>query len=1145
MSPNTLDINNDNTYNLDAQNPYPGLHSFREKDKNYFFGRKNEIDEILSRIQKNVLTVVFGKSGIGKTSLIQAGIIPKLRENFYLPIYIQTRFDGNDKNSPREQVKAFIETKIKEVDKKAISIEDLTLWEYFHKVQIFGGLIKPLLMFDQFEEIFKMGKDTQKRINPLIIEIGDLVQDWMPVAVQEKFKNKSIPYPDKEPSYRVIFSLREDYLAQLMNLYQYMPSIVNGHYHYRVLQMRGKDAVKAVLEPGKEIIKDQKVVIEIVKKIPESKDTDYFPYEIQKDSWESKKIEPFLLSLFCYQVNEKRKELEVDKISSELVKDFTVEDIVKNYYEKTIKQFDPTIKIAIEDKLLTPEGERKLQDTNSIKKEYNIQEDDFEKLVDKRIIRKERRNNIDYVELIHDVLALILKEIREKRRAEKKLEEKNIKTVYKITSIVLIILLTLLMILFYQSIRVSEQYENVRELKVASEVLVELHKDNTRAVRIAQEAYKMGLHGPQEYTYQSLAVAGYSSFEKPFYITSVKHNGPIYTAVFSPDGNFILTASDDSTAKVWNLKGECVTNLNKHKERIMSAVFSSKDRYILTASWDKKAKLWDRQGRFKADLEHKGIVGSAMFSHDGTRIVTASRDGTAKLWDIEGILLKELNHNTSVASAVFSPDDKRILTASWDKTAKLWDWDGNLIKELKHESAVSSGVFSPDGKRILTASWDKKARMWDREGNLLKELEHNSAVTSVAFSPDSSQMLTATRDGITKLWDLEGKQIAKLDKHTDEIASAVFSPDGTRILTASSDKTTKLWDIDGNLLVDMKKFEGKVNSVVFSTDGRRFLTACEDGTATLWTLETPLLIELNKHKGDVNKAVFSPVSDDKWILTASGDHTAKLWDIKGNLLKTLNHSDVVTSAEFSPDGKKILTASWDRTVKLWDLERNTKAKPRVFKHNNFVSSAIFSPDGRLILTALVDGTVNLRDIEGNTLAELDKHTDMVTSAVFSPDGHRILTASIDGTVKLWNREGHFLEDMTFKGRVTTAVFSPRGDRILTACEDGTARVWTLEGSERLKLRHDGPVSYAEFSPNGRRIVTASEDGTAKLWNLKGNLLADLNKHKSAVTYAAFSPDDRQIVTASKDDTAKIWYTPESIYEWLEGSNIAKLSKEDK
>ncbi|MFC2140780.1 WD40 repeat domain-containing protein [Acidobacteriota bacterium] len=120
-------------------------------------------------------------------------------------------------------------------------------------------------------------------------------------------------------------------------------------------------------------------------------------------------------------------------------------------------------------------------------------------------------------------------------------------------------------------------------------------------------------------------------------------------------------------------------------DRVYSAVFSPDGTRILTASRDKTAKLWDLKGNLLADLnKHTDWVYAAIFSPDGTRILTASRDKTAKLWDLKGNLLADLNkHTLWVNSAVFSPDGKRILTASGDGTAKLWYTPEAIIEWLK------------------------------------------------------------------------------------------------------------------------------------------------------------------------------------------------------------------------------------------------------------------------------------------------------------------------------------------------------------------------------------------------------------------------------------------------------------------------------
>jgi WD40 repeat protein len=174
-------------------------------------------------------------------------------------------------------------------------------------------------------------------------------------------------------------------------------------------------------------------------------------------------------------------------------------------------------------------------------------------------------------------------------------------------------------------------------------------------------------------------------------------------AMFSPGGDRILTASEE-TARLWDRDGKPLATLQGHTGEVRSAVFSHDGERILTASMDDTARLWGRDGNPIAILEgHEGSVVSAVFSLDGSRILTASDDRTARLWDRDGKPLSTLTDH-SQGGANFSPDG-RILTV-WDNTAQLWDGDGKLLATLTgHTKNVVSAVFSPDGDRAKTESW--------------------------------------------------------------------------------------------------------------------------------------------------------------------------------------------------------------------------------------------------------------------------------------------------------------------------------------------------------------------------------------------------------------------------------------------------------
>jgi hypothetical protein len=246
-----------------------------------------------------------------------------------------------------------------------------------------------------------------------------------------------------------------------------------------------------------------------------------------------------------------------------------------------------------------------------------------------------------------------------------------------------------------------------------------------------------------------------------------------------------------------------LTDSMRHDAAVHSAQFSPDGQRVVTASWDATARLWDAaSGKLIGEaMKHEDMVNSAQFSPDGQRVVTASEDKTARVWDAaSGKPIGEaMKHENRVFSAQFSPDGQRVVTASIDKTAQLWDAaSGKPIGEpMKHENFVKSAQFSPDGQRVVTASGDNMARLWDAaSGKPIGEpMKHENFVKSAQFSPDGQRVVTASRDNTARLWDAaSGKPIGEPMKHEDIVNSALFSPDGQRVVTASIDKTARLWD---------------------------------------------------------------------------------------------------------------------------------------------------------------------------------------------------------------------------------------------------------------------------------------------------------------------------------------------------------------
>ncbi|MEH2322165.1 MAG: hypothetical protein V7K32_00895 [Nostoc sp.] len=509
---------------------------------------------------------------------------------------------------------------------------------------------------------------------------------------------------------------------------------------------------------------------------------------------------------------------------------------------------------------------------------------------------------------------------------------------------------------------------------------------------------------------------------------------------------------------------------------------------------------------------HISGVNSVTFSLDRSLIASASADTTIKLWHPDGSLVKTLSgHRDVVNSVSFSPDSQIVASASQDKTVKLWSRDGQLLATLLgHQGVVNSASFSPDGQIIASASSDKTVKLWSRDGKLLKSLQgHNSAVLSLAWSPDGQTIASGSADKTVKLWNRDGKLLKTLQGHDDAVLSVAWSFDGKAIASASLDQTIKLWNLEGKLLRTLSGHSAGVTSVTFSRDGKAVSKAMPYGL----------------------------------IASASTDETIKLWSSEGVLLETLKgHNNWVNSASFSPDGRTLASASRDKTIKLWHLDDVLLRKPKA-DNDDWVTSISFSPDDRTLAAASRDKTIKLFSQDGKLLRTFTGHKGEVWGVSFSRDGQVIASASKDKTVKLWSRDGKLLNTLQgHKDTVLSVAWSPNGKVIASASKDKTVKLWSRDGKLLNTLQgHQDAVNWVSFSPDGKLLASASDDKTVKIWNLDGKLLYNLTGHSRRVNGVAWTPDSQAIASASIDNTVKIWSRDGHLLNNLTGDGDSFIS----
>lgn len=654
------------------------------------------------------------------------------------------------------------------------------------------------------------------------------------------------------------------------------------------------------------------------------------------------------------------------------------------------------------------------------------------------------------------------------------------------------------------------------------------------------------------------------------------HKGAVYSAAFSPDEKLVVTASQDGTARIFDVRtGMLVATMAGHAGAVLAAQFSPDGGRVLTASRDGTARIWEpRSGRQVVSFYgHGGEVTSAVFSPDGKRVLTASADKTARIWDaVSGETLGVLSgHTDKLASAAFSPDGKRIFTASADHTARLWDAvTRDMIAEMSgHSGAIFHAAFSPDGKRMATGAWgDNDARLWDGlTGRLVKVLAgHRNHVLYVSFSPDGRRLATASADNTVRLWDgITGEPAGEpLEGHTDWVRHAAFNPQGNRLATTGSDATVRIWNVaNGEELITLRGHEFIVQSVSYSRDGLSLLTASQGATARLWHLEPEsTATEIRGHKSPVVAARFT--AGGARVLTLAGgffgrdDETARLWfaddghplEVLGNEERSSlsgNRLERTLSLDVSRDGTRILTAyvsSKDGPgVAIWNAADGSLLKRFGAGDGEPVISLVrFSPDAAQFVTvaniaSAHNAVVRILDSSDGTVRHvLDGHAGEVESVAFSADGARLVTASRDKHVRLWDvHVGRLLRALETSDEAWLASISPDGTRIVSGTRDGGGILWRADTGERIaELKgHRMTMGSAVFSPDGSRLVTTGRDmlanlgfdSQARLWDgLTGAPRGTLAGHTNTVVGAVFNAAGTRILTAAADGSARLWDT---------------------
>ena len=416
----------DPTVNVD--NPWPGLLAFRETDRDFFQGRKTETEELLRLVLRERLIVLFGVSGLGKSSLLQAGLFPRLRQEDVFPVYIRFDFSSQRPNLTAQVIATIAREAGTHQIEAPPAKEGETLWEYFHRAEnnfwnARNRPVMPLLVFDQFEEIFTLGRldkfglvDPERRAitDAFLDQLSDLVECRPPARLKARLDD----HPEEASAfnfgrhyYKVLLGIREDFLPDLESLRTRMPSVVLNR--LRLLPMNGEAALLVVNQAQRLI--DSDVAEQVVR---------FVAADQRQLALSELKIEPALLSVVCRELNNRRRDAKQAKISADLLQG-NQEQVLSGFYEQSTNDLPPEVRLFIEEHLLTVAGFRDSAALDNALSTPGVTRQAIDSLVERRLVRREDRGGAPRLELTHDVLVKVVKASRDSRRQREAAEKER------------------------------------------------------------------------------------------------------------------------------------------------------------------------------------------------------------------------------------------------------------------------------------------------------------------------------------------------------------------------------------------------------------------------------------------------------------------------------------------------------------------------------------------------------------------------------------------------------------------------------------------------------------------------------------------------------------------------------------------------
>ncbi len=1141
--------------------PYKFLASYDICDRDIFFGRDAVIEELIGKMPRYKTLVINGRSGAGKTSLINAGLIPRLTENGYQ--FLSFRDYSDPLRQLREHVKndKVFEPYANHTASLSQFLKTVTRQPKQHVVVI----------FDQFERFF---------VNVLPVVRAQFIQE-IKACLDSDLSGEQLD---------IVFALREDFFGALVSEFEtHIPTFFNQTDRLNLLPLSREEAREAIINPLRKLSTykigyDKNFVDDVL--LP----------GLMGESAGGKQIDPPHLQIVCNQLYQAVLE-EHGAVANLEAGDVILIDrqlytrlgetkgILHTYLDDVIHRTtqgspdgDQNIVRSMLKLMVATTGTRKFVTLSDLQRQLpDVPAAEVNHLLrqlqESRIIETRSQSGTASYSVSHEFMVAKVQSWFDERELQRKKAEEILErglAEWKST----------------QALLNEKQVEHIRkwlpvsilgadaiQLVTESQHVYEENKrknaEQERRIKRNRKAFQWALGSGLAI---SLILASVAFWQRSTALTE-KHQAQVNAIetltqsaqalflVHDEIGGLLASVKAGQLAKhiilpdklhyqVIQTLQDVVDQMREQNRlarlnwELASFAFSPDSRMIAAGGTDGIIKLWGSDGRDiinKFRGQHTGSVLAVAFSPDGQVLASAGADKTLKIWRVaDGQELRTLQgHTEAVQSVAFSPDGRMLVSGSRDQTVRLWRVsDGREIRTfIGHTSPVSSVAFRPDGKLMASASNDGEIKLWNvSNGEEVWTLGDGlfNAVFEIAFSPDGKLLASGHLDSRLILWSVANGQIKRtFQEHAQSVRSLAFSPDGEQIASGDQDGVIKIRNVsDGSHVQTIQERSQPVQKIAFSRDGRLLAATSYDQTIKLWRIaeQSQARILSGTLLGPNGSIAFSP--DSQFIAASGRNDTINLWNVRdGQQLRSWNKGTAISiydnyAVAFSPDGKWLASGNEDKTITIWSVAEHKPVRT-LPGHAGEVISVAFSPDGQWFASGSKDQTIKLWNLlDSREPRTLRGHARAVTQVAFGSGGKLLISLSEDQRMKFWNAANGEEQPIPqeFASGVKSFAVSSDGSMLVVGM-DNIVKLWSIPEAKMLRTipGHQGVVTSVAFSPDGKLLASVDYQNAIKLWRIQdGRELWTFQEQGETVQHVLFSQDNKWLASSSMDRNITLW-----------------------